>query len=257
MRTGVFVLLKRRQKERKVWWLYIPRSWKWSFIAFLSVCIVWTALGAFATKPATSVLPLSGHVVAIDPGHGGRDGGAVSASGIVEKDVTLAISLSLRDYLQEAGAIVIMTRETDIELANPDSNVSQKRQDLMNRVKIVNESGADFMISIHLNSIGSSRWSGAQTFYQPKRDESHQQLAAWIQSELVRNLENTDRVAKALDRNIYLMRMVNMPAALVEVGFLSNPQEASLLATEAYQKKVAEAIYKGILRYVSGEQLGS
>jgi N-acetylmuramoyl-L-alanine amidase len=203
-----------------------------------------------------SALPLAGRVIALDAGHGGLDGGAVSASGIVEKEITLAIALLLRDYLQEAGAAVIMTREDDSEHVNPGV-IGRKRQDLTKRVEIVNNSNADLMISIHLNSIGSSRWRGAQTFYQPNRSEDHARLAKLIQAELIRNLENTNRAAKPLDRNILLMREVNVPAALVEVGFLSNPEEAALLSSPEYQKKVAAAIYRGILRYASGEKLGS
>lgn len=247
-----------RRRNRKILWLYVPRQWKWNVAALLILIMIFPLLGRITSEPSgVSALPLSGLVVAVDPGHGGRDGGAVSASGLVEKDVTLAISLWLRDFLQEAGAAVVMTRETDIELSDPEIGGSLKRQDLMNRATLINESGADLMISIHLNSIGSSRLSGAQTFYQPKREEAHQRLATLIQAELVRNLENTNRVAKPLDRNIYIMREVNMPAALVEVGFLSNPYEAKLLAQEEYQQKVAAAIYEGILRYASGEPLGS
>lgn len=245
------------KRKRKVIWLPIPQRWRLMLAAIVGLVLIAGVMTRYPTEPSWSTLPLAGQVIALDAGHGGRDGGAVSASGIVEKDVTLAISLQLRDYLQEAGAAVVMTREDDRELSDPKVKGGMKRQDLTKRVEIVNESEADLMISIHLNAIGSPRWSGAQTFYQPKRDEAHETLAVLIQDELVRNLENTDRVAKALDRNILLMRNVKMPAALVEVGFLSNPQEASLLNTESYQKKVAASVYQGILRYASGEKLGS
>ena len=118
--------------------------------------------------------PLAGRVIGPDPGHGGVDGGAASKSGVVEKEVTLKIALHLRDYLQEAGALVIMTREKDTDLA--DSSVRglsrRKTQDLMRRVRIVKESGADALISIHLNAIPSPRWKGAQTFYHPGNEEN-------------------------------------------------------------------------------------
>ena len=239
-------------------WLPVPRKWRMFLTGVVLVVLAFSAT-QYMTEQQTSwsALPLAGHVIALDAGHGGLDGGAVSAGGIVEKEITLAIAMILRDYLQEAGAAVVMTREDDRELVNPEVNGGRKRQDLTKRAEIVNESGADLMISIHLNSIGSSRWFGAQTFYQPDRDADHQRLATLIQAELIRNLENTTRLAKPLDRNILLMRSVDMPAALVEVGFLSNPQEAELLNTPAYQKKVAAAVYTGILRYASGEKLGS
>lgn len=198
-------------------------------------------------------LPLSGATVAIDPGHGGFDGGAISKSGVVEKDVALNISLYLRDFLQQAGALVIMTREVDEDLAKGAKKGKQKREDIHRRVKMINESGADMTVSIHLNAIPSPRWYGAQTFYFPAKKEN-QTLAFLIQDEIKRTLENTDRFAKQLG-SVYLLKNIDMTAALVEVGFLSNPREAAMLNTEKYQKSMANAIYQGILRYYSGEAI--
>jgi N-acetylmuramoyl-L-alanine amidase len=193
-------------------------------------------------------MPLSGKVIVLDPGHGGYDGGAVSRSGLQEKGVTLKISLLLRDYLQESGALVIMTREVDKDLAGTGYR-RRKAADLMERARIVRTSDADAFISIHLNAIPSPRWSGAQTFYYPTL-ESNKKLAESIQSELIRNLENTDRKAR-YSGEVYILKTSPVPSALVEVGFLSNPEEAELLGDEAYQKKLAAAIYKGLLRYYS------
>ncbi|EGK09781.1 N-acetylmuramoyl-L-alanine amidase CwlD [Kroppenstedtia eburnea] len=195
-------------------------------------------------------MPLSGKVIVIDPGHGGYDGGAVSRSGLQEKGVTLNISLLLRDYLQESGALVIMTREVDKDLAGTGYR-RRKAADLMERARIVKTSGADAFISIHLNAIPSPRWSGAQTFYYPTL-EANKKLAESIQSELIRNLENTNRKAR-YSGEIYILKTSPVPTALVEVGFLSNPAEAELLGDEAYQKKLAAAIYNGLLRYYSVE----
>lgn len=199
-------------------------------------------------------LPLSGKVIALDAGHGGADGGAVSRDGIIEKDLNLAIVLYLRDYLQQAGAIVQLTREGDYDLALPDTKGYSKRktQDLTERADKVQKLQADLAVSIHMNSIPSPRWSGAQTFYSPKNTDS-KRLAAIIQSELRVVLGNTQRIAKQAD-TIYLLKKLEMPTALVEVGFLSHPEEADLLADEQYQRKVAAAIYRGILRYTSGEE---
>ncbi|MFD1408332.1 N-acetylmuramoyl-L-alanine amidase CwlD [Kroppenstedtia eburnea] len=195
-------------------------------------------------------MPLSGKVIVLDPGHGGYDGGAVSRSGLQEKGVTLDISLLLRDYLQESGALVIMTREVDKDLAGTGYR-RRKAADLMERARIVKTSGADAFISIHLNAIPSPRWSGAQTFYYPTL-EANKKLAESIQSELIRNLENTNRKAR-YSGEIYILKTSPVPTALVEVGFLSNPAEAELLGDEAYQKKLAAAIYNGLLRYYSVE----
>lgn len=202
-------------------------------------------------------MPLSGKVIAVDAGHGGPDGGASSKEGVTEKDINLAIALHLRDYLQEAGAIVVLTREEDKDLASPDTKGLSKRktEDLLQRAKVVNQAQADLVISIHLNSIPSPKWRGAQTFYNSEKPGANV-LAAHIQSELRRNLENTDRVAKEND-TFYPLKAVSIPGALVEVGFLSNPEEARLMTMESYQKKVASAIYQGVLKYCSGEKMGN
>lgn len=193
--------------------------------------------------------PLSGVIIAVDAGHGGPDGGAVSKSGIVEKDVNLQIAQYLRDFLQESGAIVVMTREKDEDLADENPPGSRKTQDLHRRADIVRESEAELFISIHLNSMESSRWSGAQTFYYSKHPTS-KYLAVFIQDQLRQNLQNTDRVAKSAD-TIYLLKSAEVPSALVEAGFLSNPREAELLSDPDYQKQVAASIYQGILRFVT------
>lgn len=202
-------------------------------------------------------MPLSGKVIAVDAGHGGPDGGAISKDGVNEKDINLAIALYLRDYLQQAGAIVVMTREEDKDLASPETKGYSKRktEDLKERVNIVNRAQAELLLSIHLNSIPSPRWSGAQTFYNPDKPGSDV-LAAHIQAELKRNLQNTDRVSKEND-SFYPLKAISVPGALVEVGFLSNPEEAQLMASESYQKKVAAAIYQGVLKYCSGEKIGT
>jgi N-acetylmuramoyl-L-alanine amidase len=197
-------------------------------------------------------VPLSGKIIVLDPGHGGMDGGAVSKSGLVEKDLSLAIAKYLRDFLQEAGALVIMTREDDRDLADEGAEI-RKRQDLERRVELINSNSTDLMISIHLNSIPSPKWRGAQTFYNPNRKENAI-VAHLIQQELITNLENTDRKAK-MNQDIFLLKSINTIGALVEVGFLSNPEEANLLSDQEYQKKVADSIYRGILRYFAGEQV--
>lgn len=196
-------------------------------------------------------LPLSGTIIVIDPGHGGPDGGAESKNGIQEKYITLKIAEHLRDYLNEAGALVIMTREEDKDLSEPGTRGLSRRklQDLKNRVKTANNSMADFFISIHLNSIPSQRWHGAQTFYYPVREEN-EQMAKAIQKEIINNLQNTDRVPLARN-DILVLKYVDMPSVMVEVGFLSNPNEASLLNQEEYQKKLAFSIYQGMLSYYS------
>ncbi|PWA12872.1 N-acetylmuramoyl-L-alanine amidase CwlD [Pueribacillus theae] len=199
-------------------------------------------------------LPLSGKIIVLDPGHGGPDGGAVGRGNVIEKDVTLNISLKLRDYLQEAGAYVVMTRETDRDLA--DENIKgysrRKTDDLYKRLAMINEPNRDLFISVHLNAIPSPKWRGAQTFYNPTNDESRN-VSIFIQDELRRNLGNTDRKAKSLT-SVFILKEAKIPGAIVEVGFLSNPTEEELLKQSEYQTKVAASIYQGILRYFTNEE---
>ena len=193
--------------------------------------------------------PLAGKVIVLDPGHGGPDGGAVSRSGLIEKEGALQVSLYLRDYLQQAGALVRMTRETDTDLADEKTRGYSRRktEDLMKRAQIVHQSQGDMLVSIHLNSFPNPRYSGAQTFYCTKQEESRK-LAYSVQQELIEGLANTRRTAKKLDE-VFLLNQSHVPAILVEIGFLSHAKEAQLLADPEYQKKVAASIYRGILRY--------
>ncbi|UII56110.1 N-acetylmuramoyl-L-alanine amidase CwlD [Cytobacillus spongiae] len=198
-------------------------------------------------------LPLSGKIILLDPGHGGPDGGAGDEEAL-EKDIALNISLQLRDYLQQQGALVIMTREEDKDLASDDTKGYSRRkvEDLKKRLEMINDSGSDFFVSIHLNAIPSSRWRGAQTFFAPQLQEN-EQAAKFIQEELRINLENTDRNAKPI-QNVYILKHAEKPGVLVEVGFLSNPDEKRDLQNEVYQEKVAASIYKGIMRHFTNEE---
>ncbi|MBY0121955.1 N-acetylmuramoyl-L-alanine amidase CwlD [Bacillus sp. S/N-304-OC-R1] len=198
-------------------------------------------------------LPLTGKIILLDPGHGGPDGGA-GDDAVLEKDIALAVSLKVRDLLQQQGALVLMTREDDRDLAPEGTRGYSRRkvEDLKQRLEMINNSGAEFFISIHLNSIPSPRWSGAQTFYTTRKNDNGR-AAKFIQDELRRNLENTTRRAKELN-NVYILKHANIPGSLVEIGFLSNPAEKANLKNEQYQNKVAASIYMGILRHFSDEK---
>ncbi|MFD0674967.1 N-acetylmuramoyl-L-alanine amidase CwlD [Cohnella sp. GCM10027633] len=231
----------------------------WTRLAIVALLIALTGAAFLSEMPTSRTwshwsTPLAGKVIALDAGHGGADGGAVGREGEIEKDLNLAIVLYLRDYLQQAGAVTLLTREGDYDLASPDTKGYSRRktEDLMKRVEeLSGGKKIDLTISIHMNSMPSPQWSGAQTFFYPSNPDN-QRLAAVIQSEIRESLGNTERIAKKAE-TIYLLKKLSMPTALVEVGFLSNPREANLLADEQYQRKVATAIYRGILRYASGE----
>ncbi|SEO74081.1 N-acetylmuramoyl-L-alanine amidase [Amphibacillus marinus] len=196
-------------------------------------------------------LPLANQVIVLDPGHGGMDGGAVGADDTLEKDIALTVSFYLRDYLQQAGATVYLTRESDRDLATEGtSGVSQRKvEDIKNRVVFMEEIDPDLFLTIHLNALPSNQWRGAQTFYHPNRPDS-KQLAESIQAEIKTSLNNTNREALAIN-SVYVLKHANRPAALVEIGFLSHPEERELLKDTAYQDQMAASVYYGILRYLS------
>lgn len=197
-------------------------------------------------------LPLKGKVIVIDPGHGGKDGGAMGndPERTAEKEITLEVAKLVRDYAEQAGAVVYLTRETDSDLADEQLRglSNRKSQDIRRRLAFIHEKNADFFVSIHLNALPSPKWRGAQTFFYPRFKEN-KHLATLIQEELIRNLENTERKPLQLN-HVYLLKYAKVPGALVEIGFISNKEELELLKQPSYQRKVAASIYQGMLRYV-------
>lgn len=196
-------------------------------------------------------LPLAGKTIVLDPGHGGPDGGAVGKDGTLEKGIALSVAKKLQSYLQQTGAVVYLTREKDTDLADSETKGLSRRkaEDLRRRLAFIEDKNADLFISLHLNALPSSKWSGAQTFFYPKSDKS-EHLAKMIQSEIIRNMQNTDRTALPIT-GMYLLKHAETPGALVEIGFLSNQRERELLKQVDYQEKMAASIYEGILRYVT------
>ena len=233
----------------RVWFLHLQTVITW--------CLICLAIGVFWGTQYLEVQSVvanfsditAGIVVVIDAGHGGVDPGAISASGILEKDITLAIALELEALLNRAAIYSVMVRREDVDLADlAETRLSvRKHQDLDRRVLLAEKSDADLYVSIHVNYYPMPSLSGPQSFYFAT-DMQGKQLAKFIQAELVRQLGPNKRVAKAGDYRV--LRDTAMPAALVEVGFLSNPVEADLLATASYQKQVANAIFLGIIQFL-------
>jgi N-acetylmuramoyl-L-alanine amidase len=246
-----------KRKKRLIVWL-TPRSASKLIYSILLIsaliCIYSLERPIWKTWTEWS-LPLTGQIIVLDAGHGGYDGGAVSKGGLLEKNINLDIAFYLRDYLQEAGALVYMTREIDTDLANPDTNKISKRktEDLMKRVEIISDVSANIFISIHLNSMNSPQWRGAQTFY-TRNHEDNEYLANRIQDEFKTNLNNTDREAKVSEPSLYLLKMSKIPSVLIEAGFLSNEEESTLLKNNKYQMKIANCIYQGIVNYYSSKK---
>lgn len=191
-----------------------------------------------------SELKLIGKVIYIDPGHGGMDPGCVYKD-IYEKDINLKIALKLRDELEKNGAIVYLTRDSDVDLSSNTHN--HKKSDLNNRIKAINKSKADVFVSIHLNSYSSSTWYGVQLFYNDKNRLNER--FAKIMQENIKEL-NGDRKYKK-NNDLYLLKNIQIPGILVEVGFLSNANERYMLQTDKYQNKVANALHNGIVEYLN------
>lgn len=204
---------------------------------------VWTNL------PLSSMV--SGKKVVIDAGHGGDDPGAKSAAGLREKEINLDVALQLKKYLSRVGVYCVMTRETDRDFFNvPDGSSFKKRRDLLYRARIANESGADLFISIHGNSFPESIYHGAQVFYD-RDDPRSRRLAQAIQNHLVKELGPNHRRPKP--GNFRVLTETKMPGVTIEVGFLSNPEEARLLGEPHYRDRIAEAISHGVIAYFSNQ----
>lgn len=198
----------------------------------------------------TMAVPVTNKVIVIDAGHGKPDSGAENENGVSEEAINLKIALKLQKYLESSGATVLLTRSDENGIYEIDSKtISQKKvSDIKKRVKIANESSADIYVSIHLNKIPQGQYWGWQTFYNSGNEKS-KLLADSIQKNLNETIsKDNKREIKKLD-NIYIMKNVEIPIALVECGFLSNEQEASKLQQDDYQSKLAWGIYDGIMDY--------
>lgn len=229
-------------------------------IFVLAAAIVAINIGFGGSGSGTSVnaseyietLSPTGKIVVLDAGHGGEDPGAVSAySGAKEKDITLVIVQKAKSLLEEAGYTVVMTRTEDI-LNYDDENLSmtaKRRQDLIKRKKMMDESGADIVVSVHLNSFSDTQYHGAQTFY-TKESLSSKKLAISLQTALREILEpENEREALLKSDEIIITKNCKVTTAIVECGFLSNQEEEGKLIDEAYQTKIAEAIKAGVDNY--------
>ncbi len=226
------------------------------YIGLLGIFICFLFFFVFEVKKNSQdvmmYMPVTNRVILLDAGHGGIDPGALSDNKEVkEKDINLQITLKLRELLESSGCLVLLTREDDTSLYEdiPGKTIRQKyNENLRNRKKMIQESGVDAFISIHLNKFEQSKYYGAQTFY-PKGKEDSKLLSKFIQDELKRVVDDTNRREVKPSNDIYLLKENNIPSVLIECGFLSNPKEVKLLNDEKYQEKVAWAIYVGIQKY--------
>lgn len=217
-------------------------KYKFGMLLLFILCLC--SFSFVSAKEGTQVL--KNKVIYLDPGHGGADPGAMYKK-IEEQSINLKIAQKLRQKLEIAGATVYLTRYGDYDLSVPYA-VNRKRSDLSRRANIINRSKCDIYISIHLNAETSSSWHGAEAYYDDINPEN-EKIAKIMQEEFKKSL-NSKRTYKETD-TMYLHKRIKQPGILVEVGFLSNPNDRYLLGQDTYQDKVASTIMNGIIRYFS------
>lgn len=182
--------------------------------------------------------------IVVDPGHGGEDPGKVGSNDVMEKDLNLQIAKKVIKLLEKEGVQVVTTRE--------DDNVpTSKREDLEQRIKLINETKPKLTVCIHQNSFPNATVKGAQVFYYTP-SEIGKEAAGIVQEELrVVDPENT-REIKAND-TYYMLKNTEVPTIIVECGFLTNPEEAEKLTNEEYQDQLAKAVFDGIIKWLEKE----
>lgn len=197
----------------------------------------------FINNEVKAMLPLSGKIIVVDVGHGGADPGTIS-NDIYESNINLAISKFLELELTKVGATVILTRDGNYDLSSPNARW-RKKSDFDNRIKLINNSGANMYLSIHLNYLTDSKYSGAQVFY---NNEENKEIAMVIQETLNNKLQN-NRDIKKISQKTYMYDKLTVPGVLIECGFLSNPKEKNLLNSSSYQQKIATTIKDALINY--------
>ena len=207
------------------------------------ISILQTGESRAVSAPSELSLP-SKPVFVLDAGHGGADGGTSSASGVLESDINLAITLRMRDLFTLLGQPTVLTRADENSLADdPSATIRQQEvSDTKNRVALINSIENARLISIHQNALaGHPSVHGAQVFYNAVGDSST--LAETMQQELNQTVNvGNEKGKKPISKDIYLMSHVTCPAVLVECGFLSNTAESEILQTPSYQMLLAMTI---------------
>ena len=176
--------------------------------------------------------PLANKTFVVDPGHGGLDNGAMGKEGTLEKELNLEVSLRLSQLLETAGANVVLTRFNDEFIS------------LYERAFLANFLMADYFISIHTNSHPKSTIGGIEVFYYSTQSQA-KPLASNILEAMVRETGLNKLAVKT--NNFAVIRETQMPGVLLELGFLSNPQEERVLRSEDFKTKAAQGIFQGIL----------
>lgn len=186
---------------------------------------------------------LVGKCIYVDAGHGGRDSGAISST-FMEKDMNLVLANKLASELFSRGAMVFLTRDGDYDLSK--STINKKRDDLYRRVKLINNSGCDMYISLHMNASPSGKWQGIQVFYSNILKEN-KYIAETITNNLKGNMKNVRDYKK--ENGYYMYSKLRVPGVLIEAGFISNSNDNYKIRQSDYQDVLVKNITLGIDNY--------
>ena len=180
-------------------------------------------------------------MIVIDPGHGGEDPGKVGVNGALEKDINLQMAQKLKVKLEANGIQVQMTRKDD---GVPNS----KKEDLKQRVSMIEKLQPALVVSIHQNSFTDETVRGAQVFYYTESKEG--EAAAQIVQNCLQEFDPSNTRTIKGNTEYYMLKKVSAPIIIVECGFLSNAEEAESLILNEYQEEITESICAGILKWL-------
>lgn len=203
---------------------------------------------SIVNTPVVSDVALSNvknKIITIDPGHGGSDSGAIGPNGYTEKEGAFAISQKVASILNQSGAKVVMTRDSDVDVYGPNASA---RNELQARVDVGNNANSDIFVSIHCNAFVNPAANGTQTFYYGSSYQG-QRLAQSIQEKMIEANGLRDRGISTC--NFYVVKHSYMPAVLIETAFITNYDEEALLSDDEWQTTMAKAIAEGINEYFS------
>lgn len=211
------------------------------FVILVAICSI---VGICYAARATSS-PKPEHTIVIDAGHGGRDGGTVGSGGAIESQLNLDYAITLKQMCESFGFGVVMTRENMNGLYDENAP-NKKRSEMEKRKKIIDESDADIVISLHMNGFPLPSAEGAQVFY-GKGNEGGKALAESVTTSLSRDFESARDYCTVGD--YFVLNCTEKAGVLVECGFLSNPSEEKLLQSREYRQKFCYSLLYGIITY--------
>ena len=236
------------QVSMKKWWIQSLQ---------FTAAVAFMAAAFFAGRQAAVTVSVTNqetdakakYCVVVDAGHGGDDPGKVGINGMLEKELNLQIAKKLAVFLEMADVEVVMTRTEDRGL-HEEGTSGKKAQDMKRRVELMETHAPDLVISIHQNSYGDETVRGAQVFYYTGSAEG-KKLAQILQHRLVEGLDPANHRMEKDNDSYYLLKKTSRPIVIAECGFLSNPDEATLLCDPLYQEKAAWHLHMGIMQYLN------